>query len=167
MRSYSYSLWSYGKSPLHNEDNLFQPLLLWILLNLRGLTMRMTLVKMLAEMMPAEMLVRFEPGTELAPGIRSVAAFGHTPGHTLFDLQSAGRNFVYVGDLTNVPALFARNPDWAVTFDMDAEAARKVRRETFQRIVAGNAMVGGFHFPFPAFGTIEPSGNGYQFVAVS
>jgi hypothetical protein len=28
-------------------------------------------------------------------------------------------------------------------------------------------MAGGFHFPFPAFGTIEPSGNGYQFVAVS
>jgi len=113
--------------------------------------------------MPAEMLVRFEPGAELAPGIRSVAAFGHTPGHTLFDLRSAGQNFVYVGDLTNVPALFARNPDWAVTFDMDAEAARKVRRETFQRIVAANAMVGGFHFPFPAMGRMAVAGAGYAF----
>jgi hypothetical protein len=28
-------------------------------------------------------------------------------------------------------------------------------------------MAGGFHFPFPAFGTIEPSGNGYQFVPVA
>jgi hypothetical protein len=28
-------------------------------------------------------------------------------------------------------------------------------------------MAGGFHFPFPALGTIEPSGNGYQFVPVS
>jgi glyoxylase-like metal-dependent hydrolase (beta-lactamase superfamily II) len=79
--------------------------------------------------MPADMLVRFEPGAEVAPGIRSVAAFGHTPGHTLFDLRAAGQNFVYVGDLTNVPALFARNPDWAVTFDMDAEArARRAAR---------------------------------------
>jgi glyoxylase-like metal-dependent hydrolase (beta-lactamase superfamily II) len=113
--------------------------------------------------MPADMLVRFEPGSEVAPGIRSVAAFGHTPGHTLFDLASAGQNFTYIGDLTNVPALFARNPDWAVTFDMDAEAARKVRRETFQRIVANNAMLGGFHFPFPAFGRMATSGNGYGF----
>jgi len=116
--------------------------------------------------MPADMLVRFEPGSEVAPGIRSVAAYGHTPGHTLFDLKSAGQSFTYVGDLTNVPALFARNPDWAVTFDMDAEAARKVRRETFQRIVASNSMIGGFHFPFPAFGRMAPAGNGYGFQPV-
>lgn len=117
--------------------------------------------------MPADMLVRFEPGAELAPGIRSVAAFGHTPGHTLFDLSSAGQSFAYIGDLTNVPALFARNPDWAVTFDMDAEAARKVRRETFQRIVASNSMVGGFHFPFPALGRMAAVGNGYGFQPVA
>ena len=115
--------------------------------------------------MPADKLVRFAPGSEVAPGIRSVAAFGHTPGHTLFELQSAGQSFVYVGDLTNVPALFARNPDWAVTFDMDAEAARKTRREVFQRIVSSNAMVGGYHFPFPAFGRLTAQGNGYAFQA--
>ncbi|MDO8420276.1 MAG: MBL fold metallo-hydrolase, partial [Rubrivivax sp.] len=75
--------------------------------------------------MPADMLVRFEPGSVVAPGIRSVAAYGHTPGHTLFEVGSAGQAFTYVGDLTNVPALFARNPDWAVSFDMDADAARR------------------------------------------
>ncbi len=117
--------------------------------------------------MPAEMLVRFEPGGEVAPGIRSVAAFGHTPGHTLFQLQSAGQSFFYVGDLTNVPALFARNPDWAVTFDMDAEAARKVRREVLQRIVDAKAMIGGFHFPFPAFGQAVAQGSGYAFQPVA
>lgn len=117
--------------------------------------------------MPSDMLVRFEPGSEVAPGIRSVAAFGHTPGHTLFQLQSAGQSFFYVGDLTNVPALFARNPDWAVTFDMDAEAARKVRRETLQRIVDAKAMIGGFHFPFPAFGQAVAQGSGYAFQPVA
>lgn len=113
--------------------------------------------------MPAEMLQRFEAGTEVAPGIRSIAAYGHTPGHTLFQLQSAGQSFFYVADLTNVPALFARNPDWAVTFDMDAEAARKVRREMFQRIVDNQALLGGFHFPFPALGRMAASGKGYAF----
>jgi len=117
--------------------------------------------------MPAEMLVRFEPGSEVAPGIRSVAAFGHTPGHTLFDVASAGQSFTFVGDLTNVPELFARNPDWAVQFDMDAEAARKVRRETFQRIVANKSMVGGFHFPFPSLGRMVVMGNGYAFQPVA
>ena len=113
--------------------------------------------------MGADSLVQFAAGTEVAPGIKSVAAYGHTPGHTLFELTSAGQKFMYVADLTNVPALFARNPDWAVTFDMDAEAARKVRREVFQRVTAGKALVGGFHFPFPAFGRMAASGNGYAF----
>jgi glyoxylase-like metal-dependent hydrolase (beta-lactamase superfamily II) len=113
--------------------------------------------------MPADMLVQFQPGAEVLPGIRSIAAFGHTPGHTLFELSSAGQTFTYVADLTNVPKLFARNPDWAVTFDMDAEAARKVRREVFQRIAASNALMGGFHFPFPAFGRMAALGDGYAF----
>ena len=117
--------------------------------------------------MPAGMLERFEPGREVAPGVRSVAAFGHTPGHTLFEVTSAGRSFHYVGDLTNVPALFARNPDWAVSFDMDAEAARKVRRETLARIVAADAMIGGYHFPFPAFGRVAAAGEGYAFTPVA
>jgi hypothetical protein len=46
---------------------------------------------------------------------------------------------------------------------MDAEAARKVRRDVFQRITASNTMLGGFHFPFPAFGRMAASGNGYAF----
>ncbi|MDH4427009.1 MAG: MBL fold metallo-hydrolase [Acidovorax sp.] len=113
--------------------------------------------------MGTDTLVQFAAGAEVGPGIQSVAAYGHTPGHSLFELTSAGQKFFYVADLTNVPALFARNPDWAVTFDMDAEAARKVRRDVFQRVTASKAMVGGFHFPFPAFGRMAAAGNGYAF----
>ena len=113
------------------------------------------------------LLVRFEPGAEVAPGITSVAAFGHTPGHTLFTVKSEGQSFAYVADLTNVPSLFARSPDWSVTFDMDKEMARATRRKMFDMIVKEKMMAGGFHFPFPAFGTIDPAGNGYQFKPVA
>lgn len=112
---------------------------------------------------PADQLVRFEPGAEVAPGITSVAAFGHTPGHTLFTVKSEGQSFAYVADLTNVPSLFARSPDWSVTFDMDKEMARATRRKIFDMVVKEKMMAGGFHFPFPAFGGIESAGNGYAF----
>ena len=112
---------------------------------------------------PADQLVRFEPGSEVAPGITSIAAFGHTPGHTLFTVKSEGQGFAYVADLTNVPSLFARSPDWSVTFDMDKEMARATRRKMFDMIVKEKMMAGGFHFPFPAFGSIETAVNGYQF----
>jgi glyoxylase-like metal-dependent hydrolase (beta-lactamase superfamily II) len=115
----------------------------------------------------SDQLVKFEPGSTLAPGLESVAAFGHTPGHTLFTVRSEGQSFAYVADITNVPSLFARNPDWAVLFDMNPEMARQSRRRIFEMLVKEKMMAGGFHFPFPAFGTIEPAGNGYQFVPVA
>jgi glyoxylase-like metal-dependent hydrolase (beta-lactamase superfamily II) len=108
-------------------------------------------------------VVRFEPGAELAPGIRSAAAFGHTPGMSVFTVSSEGQSFMYVADVTNVPSLFARSPDWAVTFDMDPEMARQTRRRIFDQLVKDKTAMGGFHFPFPAIGTLEAAGNGYQF----
>jgi glyoxylase-like metal-dependent hydrolase (beta-lactamase superfamily II) len=110
-----------------------------------------------------DQLVKFEPGADLAPGLTSIAAFGHTPGHSLFKMQSEGQSFAYVADITNVPSLFARAPDWAVLFDMNPEMARQSRRRIFDMLVKEKMMAGGFHFPFPAFGTIAPSGDGYQF----
>ena len=111
----------------------------------------------------ADRLVKFEPGAELAPGIRSLAAFGHTPGMSVFSVNSKGQSFMYVADVTNVPSLFARSPDWAVTFDMDADMARATRRRLFDQLVKDKTLIGGFHFPFPALGTLEIAGNGYQF----
>jgi glyoxylase-like metal-dependent hydrolase (beta-lactamase superfamily II) len=115
----------------------------------------------------ADQLVQFEPGKEVLPGINSVAAFGHTPGHTLFTVQSKGEKFAYLADLTNIPQLFARNPDWAVQFDMNAEAARETRRKMFDMVIAEKMLAGGFHFPFPAFGRVEKLGNGYDFKPVA
>lgn len=117
--------------------------------------------------LPAEQLVRFEPGAELAPGLRAEAAFGHTPGMHVFTLSSEGQKFVYVADVTNIPSLFARSPDWAVQFDMDAEMARQTRRRIFDMLAKDKTLAGGFHFPFPAFGTLEAAGNGYQFKPVA
>jgi glyoxylase-like metal-dependent hydrolase (beta-lactamase superfamily II) len=117
--------------------------------------------------LPAEQLVRFEPGTEIAPGITANAAFGHTPGMCIFNVKSDGQSFNYVADVTNIPSLFARNPDWAVVFDMDPNAARVTRRRVFDAMVKEQAFTGGFHFPFPAFGKMEAAGNGYQFKPIA
>jgi glyoxylase-like metal-dependent hydrolase (beta-lactamase superfamily II) len=115
----------------------------------------------------AQQLVKFAPGADIMPGIKSMAAFGHTPGHSLFIAESRGEKFAYIADLTNIPQLFARNPDWAVQFDMDAAAARDSRRKVFEMAVNEKIMTGGYHFPFPAFGRMEKMGNGYDFKSVA
>lgn len=125
-----------------------------------------TVRRMLGGLTDSQM-VKFEAGVEIVPGIKSVAAYGHTPGHTLFMVESKGEKFAYVADITNVPQLFARNPDWAVQFDMNAEEARVARRKVFDMIVNDKVMAGGFHFPFPAFGRVEKLGNGFEFKPVA
>ncbi|MGV3570825.1 MAG: MBL fold metallo-hydrolase [Ramlibacter sp.] len=116
---------------------------------------------------PADRLARFEAGAEIAPGIGASAAYGHTPGMCIFNVTSQGQAFNYVADVTNIPSLFARNPDWAVVFDMDPNAARVTRRRVFDAMVKDRALTGGFHFPFPAFGTMEVAGGGYDFKPVA
>lgn len=114
-----------------------------------------------------DQLVTFQAGQELLPGIRTDAAYGHTPGMVTVTAQSRGQKFMYLADLTNVPQLFARNPDWAVVFDMNPEEARQTRRRVFEAVVKDQVLAGGFHFPFPAFGRIEALGQGYDFKPVA
>jgi glyoxylase-like metal-dependent hydrolase (beta-lactamase superfamily II) len=112
---------------------------------------------------PADKLQRFAPGDRLLGAVDSIAAYGHSPGHTLFSLRGSSASFTYLADAAHYPALFTRNPDWQVQFDMDPETARLSRRAALARAAADQGIVGGYHFPFPAFGRIKTEGSGYAF----
>jgi glyoxylase-like metal-dependent hydrolase (beta-lactamase superfamily II) len=101
---------------------------------------------------------------EIVPGLRLVAAHGHTPGHSVVHVSSGAEQFMYVADVTNRPELLARRPDFQIVFDMDGNAAEATRRRIFDRIAAERMRVAGFHFPFPATGFMAKEGNGYRFV---
>ena len=110
----------------------------------------------------AATVVRFEPGTEILPGVRSIPAYGHTPGHTVFMIEGGSRKLLYWADTTNV-SLFVRNPDWAVLFDMDADAAKATRRRIADLAIRENALVTGYHLPGSGIGTLSTRGKGYEF----
>jgi glyoxylase-like metal-dependent hydrolase (beta-lactamase superfamily II) len=107
----------------------------------------------------------FEGDTELLSGIRPIESPGHTPGHTSFHVSSGSDQLIVLGDVTNIPALFARNPGWQAAFDQDGSTAEATRRKLFDRIVADKTRVTGYHFPYPAAGSIVKDGQGYAFVA--
>ena len=112
----------------------------------------------------AASVIKFAPGAEVLPGVRSLPAFGHTPGHTVFIIEGGKRKLMFWADTTNVAALFVRNPDWAVMFDMDAEAARQTRRKLSERVVKENLLLAGYHLPGAGIGTLVRRGNGYDFI---
>jgi len=115
----------------------------------------------------ANTVVKFEPGAEILPGVRSLPAFGHTPGHTVFTVEGGSRKLLYWADTTNVSTLFVRNPDWAVMFDMDAEKARLVRRELSERVIKENLLLAGYHLAGSAIGDLAPRGKGYEFTPLA
>jgi glyoxylase-like metal-dependent hydrolase (beta-lactamase superfamily II) len=108
----------------------------------------------------------YEAGKEIAPGITAVATYGHTPGHMSYVVAS-GNSKVYVqADVTNHPALFARNPGWHAFFDQDPKMAEETRRKVYDMLVAEKMLVQGFHYPFPSLAYIEKSGSGYREIPV-
>jgi glyoxylase-like metal-dependent hydrolase (beta-lactamase superfamily II) len=98
---------------------------------------------------------------EVAPGIRSVTAPGHTPGHIAFHLSSGNAQMIYSGDTFYQPALSLKTPHWQGAFDQDGAVAEKSRRTLADRIVADNIMVSGYHFQWPGAGTLAKDGAGY------
>lgn len=107
-------------------------------------------------------------GAEVVPGITALAAFGHTPGHTAYLIESAGRRLLLWADTSNHYVLSVQKPDWHVGFDMDKEAAVATRKRLFDMAAAERLPVTGYHMPFPAVGFVEalPDGS-YRWVQTS
>jgi glyoxylase-like metal-dependent hydrolase (beta-lactamase superfamily II) len=112
----------------------------------------------------AKDVTHYEPGKVVAPGVETVAAPGHTPGHTVFAIQSGKDAMMVLSDTTQHPALFARNPEWEPQFDIDGAAAVTTRKKLLDRVAADRMLVTGYHFPFPACGHIVKTATGYEHV---
>jgi glyoxylase-like metal-dependent hydrolase (beta-lactamase superfamily II) len=104
---------------------------------------------------------------EVVPGIRGLAAFGHTPGHMVYHIESDGRRLLLWADTANHYVLSVQRPDWQVRFDMDKEAAAATRKRIFDLAAADRIPVTGYHMPFPAVGYIDRTGGEYRWVQAS
>jgi glyoxylase-like metal-dependent hydrolase (beta-lactamase superfamily II) len=112
----------------------------------------------------AKDVTRYRPGIEVATGLATVPAFGHTPGHTVFAIQSGSEQILVLSDTTQHPALFARHPEWQPAFDIDGPQAVATRKKLLDRVAADRMLVTGYHFPFPACGHIVKTADGYEHV---
>lgn len=115
----------------------------------------------------ADAMTFLAPGADVAPGISSVEAFGHTPGHMAYRLESGGSQIMIAADMTNHYVLSLAYPDWEVRFDMDKEAAAATRRRILGELAADRIGMIGYHMPFPALGFIETRGDGFHWVPTS
>ncbi len=105
---------------------------------------------------------------EVVPGITGIAAFGHTPGHMAYHIESNGQRLMLWADASNHYLLSVQQPEWHVRFDMDKEAAVATRKRLFDMAHAERIPVTGYHMPFPAVGFIDKTADGdYRWVQAS
>ncbi|MEM7685623.1 MAG: MBL fold metallo-hydrolase [Pseudomonadota bacterium] len=108
----------------------------------------------------AEKMTFIGDGASVAPGITSMAAFGHTPGHMVYMIESNGQQLVLAADSANHYVWSLAYPDWEVKFDMDKAAAAATRKQLFGMLAADKIPFVGYHMPFPGVGYVETGGEG-------
>ena len=110
----------------------------------------------------------FDGRTELIPGINARPAYGHTPGHTVYEVRSDGEKLVLWGDLMHVAAVQLPLPAATVSFDaMPAQSAAN-RAQIYREAEREGAWIAAAHIGFPGIGKIRADGKGgYSWVPVS
>ena len=106
----------------------------------------------------------FDGDTQLVPGVKAVAARGHTAGHSVYVVESKGQKLVLWGDLMHFAAVQFPQPQVTIAFDTDSKAAMAQRKKAFTEAAKDGYYVGGAHLPFPGLGHLRAEGKGYAFV---
>ncbi|MGE0237991.1 MAG: MBL fold metallo-hydrolase [Parvibaculaceae bacterium] len=105
---------------------------------------------------------------EVVSGIRAIEAFGHTPGHMAWHVESDGKRLLIGADFCNHYVLSLRYPKWHVSFDADKDQAVATRLKLLDMLSAERIAFTSYHMPFPAVGFVEKGADGgYRFVPAS
>jgi glyoxylase-like metal-dependent hydrolase (beta-lactamase superfamily II) len=114
----------------------------------------------------------FEPaeigtaGKHLFAEITPYAAYGHTPGHTVYLIESEGQKLLIIGDLINVGEVQFPRPDSATAYDSDGAQAASSRKRVLDYAAQNGIVLSGMHLVFPATGTVSRSDSGFVFEPV-
>ena len=107
----------------------------------------------------------FGHDSEILPGVRTVDAAGHTPGHSAVLLHSDGERLLCVGDLF-YDQLQLSHPGWSTPWDHDTVRAVRTRRRLLDRAADEHLLIHAYHMPFPGLGTIARHGGAYRWQAL-
>ena len=115
----------------------------------------------------ADKFKSFDGNTELVAGIKAVATRGHTPGHSIYAVESKGQKLMLWGDLMHVASVQFENPGVTIKFDTDSKAAAVQRKKAYADAAKQGYLVGSAHLSFPGIGYLRAEGKGYAWIPVN
>ena len=95
--------------------------------------------------------------------VQAIAAPGHTAGHHIFKVASAGKSFVFLGDLTHHAVLLTENPRLEFAYDSDPKQAVQSRVRLLTMLAQEKTPVMSYHFAWPGFGNLAKAGEGFRY----
>ena len=107
-------------------------------------------------------------GTPILPGIAgiaAIAAYGHTPGHSMFLLKDGTDKLLFWGDITHAMAIQMPAPKVALVYDVNGQEAIATRLKVLHYVSNHKLPVAGMHIPGPAIGLVSAaSGQGAAYI---
>lgn len=115
----------------------------------------------------AKQFVPFKEELSSTPGIKSYSSYGHTAGHTIYEVESKGQKLVLIGDLIHVAAVQFDHPEVTITFDSDQKKAAATRKKIFKDLAKEGTLIGASHIQFPGLGHLRKEGKSYEWFPVN
>jgi glyoxylase-like metal-dependent hydrolase (beta-lactamase superfamily II) len=108
-------------------------------------------------------IVFIKDNQEFLPGVTALAAPGHTVGHTIFMVTSAGKSFCFLGDLSHHAVLLLERPRMEFSYDTDPKQAANSRVKMLEMLAANKTPVMSYHFAWPGYGHVAKAGEGFHY----
>ena len=125
----------------------------------RGMELFLTLAR--KNLLPfQDRLTLVDKETEILPGIRAIAAPGHTPGQMALAISSKSEQLLVISDAFLHP-IHVEYPDWPASIDSIPQQVIDTRRRLLS-MVTKKTIVSAFHFPFPGLGHIVQKEEGWK-----
>ena len=106
----------------------------------------------------------FRDNEEFLPGVRAIAAPGHTPGHTMFLISSAGEELCVLCDVTFHDPLSYAFPESESAYDYDKVRGVRTRTEKLTWLAQSRLRVISYHAPWPGLGHVARAGGAFRYV---
>ena len=96
----------------------------------------------------------------LFPGFQGIKAYGHTPGHTVFMIESDGSRMLVWGDITHAMDIQIPCPEVTISFDVDPAKAKESRAKILEYVAKNKIRIAGMHIMFPSVGDVRSGSEG-------
>jgi len=109
-------------------------------------------------------LVKFQYAELILDCFKPELAEGHTPGHTIFNIESDGVSLRYLTDVFHSTLLVSK-PEWGTMWDNNFQNAVSTRSRILEETANSGELLMTCHLPWPSIGHIKKIGGEYHWLA--